>query len=103
MTKKEIIDTHCHLYLEDFAADLEAVMNRAGEEGVKRIYMPCIDSSCLTRMFELQKAYDGVCYSMLGLHPCYVRENYREELDRMKIALEQNQVAAIGEIGLDYY
>jgi TatD DNase family protein len=103
MKEKELIDTHCHLYLEELAGDLEEVMNRAFEEGVKRIYMPCIDSSHLERMLELQKTYAGTCYSMLGLHPCYVKDNYQQELEVIGKAIEQHQFAAIGEIGLDYY
>ena len=101
--KKDIIDTHCHLYLEDFTADLPEVMKRAQEEGVKRIYMPSIDSNHLKNMLDLQKAFKGTCYSMLGLHPCYVRENYPDELEFMKQAIEKDQFYAIGEIGLDYY
>lgn len=101
--RKEIVDTHCHLYLEDFTGDLPEVMKRAEEEGVTRIYMPSIDSNHLKSMLELQKTYKGKCYSMLGLHPCYVSENYRDELDFMKHAIEEDQFYAIGEIGLDYY
>lgn len=101
--KKELIDTHCHLYLEDFTGDLEEVMKRAEEEGIKRIYMPSIDSNHLKRMLELQQTFKGTCYSMLGLHPCYVRDNYRDELNIMKKAIEEDQFFAIGEIGLDYY
>ena len=101
--KKDIIDTHCHLYLEDFTTDLPEVMKRAEEEGVKRIYMPSIDSNHLKNMLDLQKAFKGTCYSMLGLHPCYVRENYPDELEFMKQAIEKDQFYAIGEIGLDYY
>jgi TatD DNase family protein len=101
--KKEFVDTHCHLYLDEFANDLDAVLTRAKEEGVRRIYMPSIDSNHIERMLELQKTYSGMCYSMLGLHPCYVREDYREELQRMKDAFEKDQFFAIGEIGLDYY
>ena len=101
--KKALIDTHCHLYLEDFSADLPDVMMRAAEEGVRRIYMPCIDSNHLKSMLDLQKTFKDTCYSMLGLHPCYVRENYRDELEFMKQAIEKDQFFAIGEIGLDYY
>lgn len=101
--KKELVDTHCHLYLEDFESDLRNIMDRATQEGVRRIYMPSIDSNHLNRMLELQKTYVGTCYSMLGLHPCYVRDNYKDELQLMKNALEKDQFFAIGEIGLDYY
>ena len=101
--KKDLVDTHCHLYLEDFSGDLEEVIIRALEEGVRRIYMPSIDSNHLQSMLDLQKTFNGTCYSMLGLHPCYVRENYREELDLIKNTIEKDQFIAIGEIGLDYY
>jgi TatD DNase family protein len=101
--KTELIDSHCHLYLDDFVPDLKNVLTRAAEEGVRRIYMPSIDSNHLKRMLELQESYRGICYSMLGLHPCYVRENYPDELEIMKNAIENNEFFAIGEIGLDYY
>ena len=101
--KKELIDSHCHLYLEDFDGDLAEVMKRAEKEGIRRIYMPSIDSNHLKKMLELQNTFKGTCYSMLGLHPCYVRENYRDELDIIKKAIEEDQFVAIGEIGLDYY
>lgn len=101
--KKELVDTHCHLYLEEFQTDLASVLKRAAEAGVRRIYMPSIDSSHLRNMLKLQKTYNGICYSMLGLHPCYVRENYRDELQIIKNAIEYDQFFAIGEIGLDYY
>ena len=101
--KKELVDTHCHLYLEDFKGDVKEVITRAQEEGVRRIYMPSLDSNHLKNMLDLQKTFNGTCYSMLGLHPCYVRENYREELDFIKNTIENDQFFAIGEIGLDYY
>jgi TatD DNase family protein len=101
--KKELVDTHCHIYLEDFEPDFNEVMKRASEEGVRRIYMPSIDSNHLKRMLELQKTHKDTCYSMLGLHPCYVRENYKDELQVMKDAIKNDRFYAIGEIGLDYY
>jgi TatD DNase family protein len=101
--KKELVDTHCHLYLEEFESDLQDILSRASQEGVRRIYMPCIDSNHLKRMLELQKTHRGTCYSMLGLHPCYVKDDYRNELQRMKDAIKKDQFFAIGEIGLDYY
>jgi TatD DNase family protein len=99
----ELIDTHCHLYLEEFADDLPEVMARAAMEGVSRIYMPSLDSLHLEKILALQSTYKDRCYSMLGLHPCYVRDNYREELDFMVKAIEGGQFFAVGEIGLDYY
>ncbi|MBL7699223.1 MAG: TatD family hydrolase [Chitinophagaceae bacterium] len=101
--QKELVDTHCHLYLDDFTGDLDEVLKRAENHGIKRIFMPAIDSSHLKRMMELQKTYVGRCYSMLGLHPCSVREDYQTELDLIRKVIEEDQFVAIGEIGLDYY
>ncbi|HUQ65096.1 MAG TPA: TatD family hydrolase [Flavitalea sp.] len=101
--KKELIDTHCHLYLNEFGSDVNEVMARAEAEGITTIFMPSIDTNHLDSMLELQKVFKGRCYPMLGLHPCYVRENYRDELDIMKNIIETDQFSAIGEIGLDYY
>lgn len=103
MKNYELVDTHCHLYLEDFAPDLPEYMARAAEEGVSRIYLPSLDSHHFKGMVELEGKYPGRCFSMIGIHPCYVRENYAEELAFMRQALERRKFAAVGEIGLDYY
>lgn len=99
----ELVDTHCHLYLEDFAPDLSEYMARAAEEGVSRIYMPSLDSHHFNGMVELERKYPGRCLSMIGIHPCYVKENYVDELEFMRKALESRTFAGVGEIGLDYY
>jgi TatD DNase family protein len=103
MMSHVLVDTHCHLYLEDFGVDLPDIIDRASKAGVARIYMPAIDYSHVNRMLELEKLYSGVCYSMLGLHPCSVKENYRSELEFIRKRIEGDQFVAIGEIGLDYY
>lgn len=101
--KKELIDTHCHLYLEEFAPDLRETVLRAEHEGVTRIYMPAIDSRYTNAMLEIEKSYPALCRSMAGVHPCYVNENYRQELDHVGALLRERRFAAVGEIGLDYY
>lgn len=103
MKNYELIDSHCHLYLEDFAPDIDACLARANEQGVSRMYMPSLDSHHLKRIVDLEEKYAGICFSMVGVHPCYVRENYREELDFMRNALKNRHFSAVGEIGLDYY
>ena len=103
MMKNELIDTHCHLYLEDFKADLADYMKRAMEQGVKKIYMPALDQSHYESMISLENQYPEMCYAMAGIHPCYVKENYRQELDFLNKILLERKFAAIGEIGLDYY
>ncbi|MDB5222590.1 MAG: Hydrolase TatD [Chitinophagaceae bacterium] len=98
-----IIDTHTHLYLSDFAADIDEVIKRAGEEGVEKFYLPAIDSTETGNLLALEEKYPGKCFAMMGLHPCSVKENYKEELDMVYHWLQKRKFAAIGEIGLDFY
>ena len=98
-----LIDTHCHLYLDEFAADITAVIERARAEGVSRFYLPAIDSDVIENMLQLEEKFHGACIAMMGLHPCSVKENYKEELSLAEQWLDKRKFAAIGEIGLDFY
>ena len=98
-----LIDSHCHLYLEEFKPDLEAVMQRAFDAGVQKFYLPAIDSNTTDDMLKLEQVYPGVCIAMTGLHPCSVKDNYEQELRLVEQMLSQRKFAAIGEIGLDLY
>ena len=97
------IDTHCHLYLDEFKQDIKEVMSRAEVQGVKKFYLPAIDSSEINNMFALEEKFPGKCIAMMGLHPCSVKENYLDELAIVKEWLDKRKFAAIGEIGLDFY
>ncbi len=98
-----IIDSHTHLYLEDFKDDIHEVIDRAQKEGVSGFYLPAIDSSTIDAQFELEKKFPGLCFAMAGLHPCSVKENYKDELMIIASWLSKRKFAAIGEIGLDMY
>lgn len=99
----KLIDTHCHLYVEEFKNDVDAAIARAQAQGVEQFYLPGIDSESIPAMLALEASYPGVCKAMMGLHPCYVKENYLQELNIVQHWLEQRDFPAIGEIGLDYY
>jgi len=99
----EFIDTHCHLYLTEFKADLDQVILRAESAGIKKFYLPSIDSSVIDDILNLEEKYPGKCIAMIGLHPCSVNENYKQELDQITQFLKKISFAAIGEIGLDFY
>lgn len=101
----QIVDTHSHLFVEEFSSDLPEVIARAREAGVARIYMPNIDAATVDDMLAVSRAYDGYCFPMLGLHPTSVDENYRMVLDALKPLLdeENHPFVAIGEVGLDLY
>lgn len=99
-----LIDTHSHLFLEEFSEDLPQVMQRAREAGVSRIFMPNIDSSTIDALLAVCSQYPGYCYPMIGLHPTSVNETYEKELAVVKERLSApNNFVAIGEIGLDLY
>ena len=99
----KIIDTHCHLYLDDFKQDIEEVIKKAEAEGVQKFYLPAIDSAVIDDMLLLEEKFPGKCVAMMGLHPCSVKENYKEELQLAEQWLSKRKFAAVGEIGLDFY
>lgn len=101
MTK--LIDTHAHLYLSEFENDIEDVIEQSKEAGVERIYMPNINSESIEDMLFLERKYENYCIPMMGLHPCYVKDNYKEELKVMKSWFNTRPFCAVGEIGIDLY
>lgn len=97
------IDTHTHLYSEEFDADRYDRINDAISKGVTKLFMPNVDSSTIEGMLQLEIHFPDQCFPMMGLHPCSVKANYREELDIIKKWLDTRRFSAIGEIGIDLY
>lgn len=98
-----LIDTHAHLYAKAFDNDRAAMIERAEAAGVKQFLLPNIDESSIAGMLELEAAYPGRCFPMMGLHPCSVKENYLADLAWVKKWLDQRNFIAVGEIGIDLY
>jgi len=98
-----MIDTHSHIYSEDFDTDRSESIQRAKEVGVEHIILPNCDSGTLPHMLALEAEYPGYCHAAIGLHPTSVKENYREELAMLKSELERRKWIAVGEIGIDYH
>lgn len=98
-----MIDTHCHLYVREFETDLDEVITRAVKSGVDKFYLPAIDSNTTAAMLSLEARFPGLCFAMMGLHPCSVRENYKDELLKAEELMANRRFAAIGECGLDFY
>jgi TatD DNase family protein len=99
----KFVDTHCHLYAKEFEDDIAEVIQRSEITGVEKFYLPAIDSTTLQPMLELEKKFPGKCMAMAGLHPCSVKENYKQELLIIETLLKERKFAAIGESGLDFY
>lgn len=99
----QLIDTHTHLYAEQFDNDRTEAIQKAIGVGVDKFFLPNIDSKSIQGMHDLEKEFPGQCYSMMGLHPCSVDENWEKELDLMESRLDEHNYIAIGEIGIDLY
>jgi TatD DNase family protein len=97
------IDTHTHLYLPEFSEDRDEAVDRAVSSGVSLMLMPNIDIHSVGRMLETENRYRSNCYSMLGLHPTSVREDYLSQLDELEAIFIRHKFIAIGEIGIDLY
>lgn len=99
-----MIDTHTHLYSEQFDEDRTEMIQRALDKGVEKFFLPAIDSETHQKMLLLETEYPGKIFSMMGLHPCSVQpETWENELNLVKNYLGQRDFVAIGEIGIDLY
>ena len=103
LLKMKIIDTHAHIFLEEMDSDRQVMLQRAEKEGVTAILMPAIDSGTHTQLFRSETTGTITCKAMMGLHPCSVKGNFRDELEIAHGLLEKRSFAGIGEIGLDFY
>ncbi len=97
------IDSHAHLYVDQFKEDIDEVISRALASNVQKIFLPNIDSRSTESMFALADKYPEVCYPMMGLHPCSVKENYKEELDHILEVKKERKIYGVGELGIDLY
>lgn len=98
-----LTDTHTHLYSDAFDADRDEMMQRAFDAGVRRFFIPAIDSGHTEAMYDLEKKYPETIFLMMGLHPTSVKENYVEELAHVEEQFKKRNFYAVGEIGIDLY
>lgn len=97
------IDTHAHIFSEEFKQDRTDIVGRALNADVKRIYMPNIDHTSIDSMMEVEGKNPGVCFSMMGLHPTSVKKDFEKELYIVEEWLFKRKFAAVGEMGTDLY
>ncbi len=98
----KMIDTHAHLYAEEFDEDRDEMLARARAAGVKSILLPNIDETTIDRLNSLASQSD-MCIPMMGLHPCYVRQDYKTQLEVIQAEFDKHGYKAVGEIGIDLY
>lgn len=99
-----LVDTHAHLYLADFKEDMSAVVQKAKQNGIEKVYLPAIDNETHQDLLNLVDSNPSFFRPMMGVHPCSIKENYLEELAIARQWLDsRSDWSAVGEIGLDYH
>lgn len=98
-----LIDTHAHLFVEEFKDDLSEVVIRAKEVGVEKVLLPNIDETSIVHLKQCVLDYPGFFYPMMGLHPTSVTGNWEKQLDIIYRELNSGDYIAVGEIGIDLY
>jgi TatD DNase family protein len=98
-----LTDTHTHLYYEKDPELRAELMQRCLENKVSRLFLPNVDSESIPLVFSLSELYPEHCFPMLGLHPCDVKDNFKEELTFIEQEIAQRKIYAIGEIGIDLH
>jgi TatD DNase family protein len=100
-----MIDTHSHIFSEEFDADLPEVVARAREVGVEKIFMPNIDDTSVEDMLNVCQAYPDYCFPMIGFHPTSVEgpDAIYKVREMKKHLVEGHPYIAVGEVGLDLY
>ena len=97
-----LIDTHTHIYLNEFNNDRSTVIKNCLSNGIKKLLLPNIDTSTIETIHNTCKKY-SCCKPMMGLHPCSVKEDFEKELNSIKTHLYNGNYIAVGEIGIDLY
>jgi len=98
-----MIDTHAHLYLEEFKTDIDQVIQHSKDTGIKEIWLPGIDVTSLEPMINLAQKWPGYFRIFAGLHPCDVRPGFKEIVETILDSFKTGNYTGIGEIGLDLY
>ncbi|HWZ03429.1 MAG TPA: TatD family hydrolase [Mucilaginibacter sp.] len=98
-----LTDTHTHLYYETDLQKRAGLVERCINNNVERLFLPNVDAASVPKVFALTEAYPDMCYPMLGLHPCSVKDGWEDELNTIKQAIDQHKIFAVGEIGIDLY
>lgn len=99
----QFVDTHTHLFTEEFDEDRSDVVKAAIDAGVYKMLLPNIDVESIDAMHQLEADFPEICHAMMGLHPCSVKENWKDDLAIIQHHLFSRKYCAVGEIGVDLY
>jgi len=100
---EKIIETHAHLYAEEFKLDIDELIEKATLSGVGKFIMPNVDEESIDAMLTIEQRHANVCIASMGLHPCYVKKDFQRQLYTVESWLSKRAFASVGEIGLDLH
>ncbi len=100
---KVLVDTHTHIFSEEFDFDIDEVIANALTGNVRKFYLPNIDVASISRLNTLCNHYPEICFPMMGLHPTSINSTYKKDLEIIRSELDKRSYVAIGEIGIDLY
>lgn len=98
-----LTDTHAHIYAEEFKDDIGDVILRARQNNVTKVFLPVTEYESISPMLDLYHSYPDMFLPMVGLYPGSVKEDFRQQLDKIYPFVKKEEIAGIGEIGLDFY
>ena len=98
-----LIDTHAHIYSEDFLSDINDVIQSALNNNVAKIILPNINSGSIKHLLDLCDTHSHLCFPLMGLHPTSVGEDYKEELAIVEYWFDKRKFYGVGETGIDLY
>ena len=99
----ELIDTHTHLFAEEFDEDRHQVVERAIEAGVSKMLLPNIDEGTVEQMLELHRQFPEHCLPMIGVHPSSIGGHWEQQVAFTRLWLQRETFYGVGEIGVDLY
>ena len=100
----DFVDTHTHLFVQEFDEDRNCVVQRALDAGVTKLCLPSITEESIPSIMKMCEEHPGVCFPMMGLHPTELGDDYKRTLERMyNILKNESRYIAVGEVGLDFY
>jgi TatD DNase family protein len=97
------IDTHTHLFLEEFDNDRHQVIENAKQNGISKFILPNVDLTTLDKLLNTCSIDPSSLLPAIGLHPCSVKSDYKVELEKLKKTIHHNTYNSIGEIGIDLF
>jgi len=99
----KLIDTHSHIYEDDFKDDIDDAIVRLEQQHIYKVLLPNVDSETIGKIHALEQKRPDLFHAMIGVHPTSIKENYKEELQMVNNQLSNRKYCAIGEIGIDLY